>query len=277
MKSLVKLTFILLACTSISMTSFAQWTNSGSSLHTNDNVGINTSSPSAALDVIGIIKGTRTGGPATFILNRTDGKAVSVAASTTGGTFRFDATGKFKIQSQAAAGILAGNATNIVDVAVIESAPANSFFLKSSGYLGIGTKTPTERLHVIGNSRVTGKLQLGTADRPSNYTLSVDGKAICEEVFVELSSAWPDYVFQREYNLMPLSDLAQYIDKEGHLPKMPSASQIEAEGSHALGETQRLLLEKIEELTLYILELDKKNTVLSEELNNLKKNVGNSQ
>ncbi len=272
MKILLKLSFILLVCTS-SITSFAQWTNSGSNLHTNDNVGINTSSPSAALDVVGIVKGTRTGAPATFILDRTDGKAVSVAASTTGGTFRFDETGKFKIQKQPAAGILAGNATGIVDVATIENAPQHSLFLKSSGNLGLGTNNPSERLHVNGNSRISGKLRIGASSLPAGYHLSVDGKAICEEVFVELSSAWPDYVFQTDYKLMPLSDLAQYINKEGHLPKMPSAAQIEEEGSHSLGETQRLLLEKVEELTLYILELDKKNAALSEELNTLKKSL----
>ncbi len=103
----------------------------------------------------------------------------------------------------------------------------------------------------------TGGVTIGTNDLPTGYKLSVDGKIISEEVLVELSGAWPDYVFDKEYNLMPLSDLAQYIESNNHLPNIPSANVVESEGI-TLGAMQTLTIEKVEELTLYILQLEKR-------------------
>lgn len=97
---------------------------------------------------------------------------------------------------------------------------------------------------------------------PDNYLLALDGRMICEEVLVRLSQNWPDYVFEKDYDLMPLSDLEQFINQNGHLPNIPNAAEVEAEGGASVGETQRLLLEKIEELTLYVLQLQKEIEVL---------------
>ena len=65
--------------------------------------------------------------------------------------------------------------------------------------------------------------------------------------------AWPDYVFAKDYALPTLAALQQHINEKGHLPNIPSAVEIEANGLE-LGEMNKLLLEKIEELTLYILQ-----------------------
>lgn len=90
----------------------------------------------------------------------------------------------------------------------------------------------------------------------SAYKLTVSGKILCEEVKVKLRSAgWPDYVFHRNYKLRPLADLQTFIRQNNHLPNIPSAAQVEKEGI-AVGEMNKKLVEKVEELTLYILQME---------------------
>lgn len=97
----------------------------------------------------------------------------------------------------------------------------------------------------------------------AGYKLRVFGKIIGEEVRVQLKTAWPDYVFEKDYKKLSLVELEQFVSDNKHLPNIPSAKEIEKDGQH-LGEIQIKLLEKVEELTLYILELKK-------EIDNLKK------
>lgn len=99
----------------------------------------------------------------------------------------------------------------------------------------------------------TGDVGVGTGTVPSGYSLAVNGKIIAEEVKVQLQAQWPDYVFEKEYQLASLDELEKFIGEKGHLPNMPSANEVEANGIQ-VGEMNRLLLEKIEELTLYIME-----------------------
>jgi len=101
-----------------------------------------------------------------------------------------------------------------------------------------------------------GGVTIGTYNLPSGYRLAVDGKIASEEVLVQLSSNWPDYVFEEEYELLELNDLKSFIDRNNHLPGIPSADVVEEKGIE-LGEMQKMQMEKIEELTLYILELKK--------------------
>jgi hypothetical protein len=93
---------------------------------------------------------------------------------------------------------------------------------------------------------------------PPNYKLAVNGKIICEEVFVKLRSAWPDYVFKGDYKLMPINDLKKFIIINGHLPELKSQAQVENEKGFSLGDNQVILIKKIEELTLYIIEQEEK-------------------
>jgi hypothetical protein len=94
------------------------------------------------------------------------------------------------------------------------------------------------------------------APPPAGYKLAVNGKVICEEVEVILSEDWPDYVFEENYDLMPLPDVEAAIRAEGHLPGVPSAQEI-ADGGVALGAMQAKLMEKVEELTLHMIALNK--------------------
>lgn len=99
------------------------------------------------------------------------------------------------------------------------------------GNVGIGTDTPSERLSVNGNIRA-------------------------KEIKVEATN-WPDYVFHENYRLTPLSRIKSYIKANGHLPEIPSAKEVGDNGV-LLGEMNTLLLKKIEELTLYVIQLEER-------------------
>jgi len=100
----------------------------------------------------------------------------------------------------------------------------------------------------------SNQVGINTDYMPADYTLAVNGKIIAEEVRVQLRANWPDYVFEKDYELMPISELKKYIDENKHLPEVPSAEEINERGGQDLGEMDRLLLKKIEELSLYIIQ-----------------------
>ena len=101
-----------------------------------------------------------------------------------------------------------------------------------------------------------GNVSIGTSAVASGFKLSINGKAICEELKVQLSGNWPDYVFKKDYNLMTLPQLEQFIKANEHLPNIPKASEVEKSGIE-VGDMQKRMMEKIEELTLYIIDLQK--------------------
>ncbi len=87
-------------------------------------------------------------------------------------------------------------------------------------------------------------------------TLTVKGGIHAEEVKVDLTVPGPDYVFEKDYPLPSLEEVKAYIDEHKHLPEVPSAKEMEEEGVN-VGEMEMILLKKIEELTLYVIEQDK--------------------
>jgi len=103
--------------------------------------------------------------------------------------------------------------------------------IKSNGYVGIGTDNP-------------------------GSMLSVNGRIAAMEVLVKTDvTVWPDYVFDPKYNLLPLTDLEKFIAEHKHLPDVPGASELKEEMD--LHEMNLTLLKKVEELTLYVIELKK--------------------
>ncbi len=115
-----------------------------------------------------------------------------------------------------------------------------------------------------------GNVGIGTAliNNPNGYKLAVNGTIGAKEVRIENSTntwTWPDYVFESNYKLRSLSEVENYINVYKHLPEMPSASEVNANGI-GLAETQALLLKKIEELTLYMIDLQKHNELLEKKL-----------
>lgn len=125
-----------------------------------------------------------------------------------------------------------------------------------------------------GNVYITNELRIGSGAESgaTGYKVAIDGKMIAEEVRVQLSGDWPDYVFKDDYHLQSLSDVDKFIKNNGHLPGIPSAVQVEQSGQH-LGEIQIKLLEKIEELTLHLIALQKQNDALIIRVNDLEKNA----
>jgi len=131
------------------------------------------------------------------------------------------------------------------------------------GKVGVGVDLPTASFHVGGN------MMIGAGSPATGYALSINGKMVCEELKVQLDAAWPDYVFDSNYTLLPLEKLELSIKQNKHLPGIPSAAQIEKDGL-LIGDMQKRLLEKIEELTLYVIEISKENKDLKKEIDNLK-------
>ena len=119
------------------------------------------------------------------------------------------------------------------------------------------------------NGLTNGNVGIGT-QALSGYRLAVDGKIRTREVRVD-NDNWADYVFKPDYELPSLEEVKRHIDEKGHLINIPSAKEVHANGFE-LGEMNRLLLEKIEELTLYMIEQDKQQKALERELTKLEKN-----
>lgn len=125
---------------------------------------------------------------------------------------------------------------------------------------GIGTFSNTH-MRLFCNSRsdlfissATGNVGIGT-ENFGTYKLAVNGSVRSKEVVVE--TGWADYVFDRKYILKPLTEVEAFIKENKHLPGIPSAAEIQKNGL-ALGDTQKMMMEKIEELTLYMIEANKK-------------------
>jgi hypothetical protein len=112
----------------------------------------------------------------------------------------------------------------------------------------------------------SGNVGIGIAAPQSK--LAVNGDITAKKVKV-VTTGWPDYVFDQKYTLRPLPELEQYINNQQHLPEIPSAAEVEKNGID-VGDNQALLLKKIEELTLYVIELNKKVQQQQEEIARLK-------
>lgn len=103
----------------------------------------------------------------------------------------------------------------------------------------------------------------------ASYKLSVNGKIRAKEIVVETN--WPDYVFESGYDLLSYPEIEEHIEKFGHLPGVPSAETVINNGM-SMGATSRILLEKIEELTLLNIEMDKKVRSLNARLESFENN-----
>jgi hypothetical protein len=118
----------------------------------------------------------------------------------------------------------------------------------------------------------------GTLCTPTGYKLFVEQGILTEKVKVAVncSTAWADYVFANDYKLKPLSEVESFINENKHLPNVPSASELVKEGLD-LGKMQATQMEKIEELTLYLIEMKKEINALQNENQSLKVLVSQSK
>ncbi|MNQ88396.1 hypothetical protein D3C85_1036560 [compost metagenome] len=122
-----------------------------------------------------------------------------------------------------------------------------SYTTTGFGYVGIGTAIPDEKL-------------------------TVKGKIHTQEVRVDMLGALvPDYVFAEDYKLKSLQEVEDYIKENKHLPEIPSAKEIEKNGL-MLAEMNMNLLKKMEEMTLYMIEMKKENNEMKKDIQKLKQN-----
>ena len=118
----------------------------------------------------------------------------------------------------------------------------------------------------------SGEVAIGRSTVPSGYKMAIDGKLITEEVRVEASDTWPDYVFEEDYELPTLDEIQKHIEENGHLPNVPSAQEVQENGIE-VGAMNKLLLEKIEELTLYLIKLKEERNEDKMAIESLEKSI----
>ncbi len=139
-------------------------------------------------------------------------------------------------------------------------------------YAGTGVSSLREYMSITDDGNIYMGQNITDFNKGAGYKLRVQGKIIAEELRVQLTGTWPDYVFAKDYKLPSLESLEQYIANNQHLPNVPAAAEVEKSGI-AIGEMQTKMMEKIEELTLYILEMNKKNEGMATKMELMQKEI----
>jgi len=213
------------------------WTVLANNLYveSNRNVGIGTSTPTEPLDVVGNVKvsGNIYGG-------HNDWQSLKLFAGTNTGDGAYmllhsnsDQTGSIKL-----------------------------FSTGSNGRIEFHNQT-----NQVMSIRADNNVYIGSPD--SNSNLYVNGEINARLVRVKNDIPWWDGVFKPDYKLMSLDKLEKFVNKNHHLPDIPSGKQVNEDGLD-LAQTNALLLKKIEELTLYVIELKKENEEIKGEIDDLK-------
>jgi hypothetical protein len=237
-----KVCLMLVTVISLLQFSYAQWTTSGSNIYNSNtgNVGIGTTSPLSLLSV----------GSGSLADNNIPIQLSTSGTSTVKG-IGFNKNGAYGLYMGYDQGVVTTGgfirqiSTDPLSVIVNNTSTAMTFL--SNGHVGIGTTNP------------------GT------YLLAVNGNVHAQQVNVDLTG-WSDYVFKRSYVLRPLTEVQAYIDQNHHLPDMPSEQQVIKDGLN-LGEMNKLLMKKVEELTLYLIDDNKKSSAQQTELNQQKQKL----
>ena len=135
-----------------------------------------------------------------------------------------------------------------------------------NGYTGIGNEWPQATLDVNGSFKaITGGIGINPPPQPDSYKFWVDGGIAAREVKVT-AGKFPDFVFEKNYSILSLEKLEEFVTNEKHLPDVPSQSDIDKNNGINIGDFQTKLLQKIEEQTLYIISLQKQINELREEI-----------
>ena len=227
-------------------TSFvATFTNSGGGM-----VGIGTNNPTAQLHTTGAVRFAG--------LSNNTGTATNVLTSDANGNVGYTPISNLGSASSSIwAPITTGSATE---------------YNTNTGNILIGSTTDNgSKLQVTGTGYFSGNVGIGTT-APGPYQLAVEGIIGARKVKVTQANPWADYVFDSTYQLSPLPELEKFIQTNKHLPGVPSTKEVAKDGLD-LGDNQALLLKKIEELTLYVIDLNKKVETLNKENEELKKKM----
>ena len=245
----------------ISNTVDAQWTSGGGISWTNDNVGIGASDPGANESLL--IRRTSAGQAAIQEMTLEGFQGASLifrkARGTTalrtvpqvddimgglfgqvyhGSTWRPAATLRFFVDGPVSTG----------------STPGRIEFQTQP--VGSSTAASLQTRMIVDNQ---GRVAVGFTDmsKLGSSLFGVNGKLLAEEVEVKLFASWPDFVFQDNFDLMPLNELESFISTNRHLPGVPTEADVTENGVN-LGQMTGILLQKVEEMTLHIIDLNKR-------------------
>ncbi len=261
-------------------------------MHHGGNVGIGTNTPNYKLDVAGTINATSilvngaplTGGGSSQWA--TNGSNISYAAGNVGigiasPSEKLEVNGNLSVGLNAGAATGYGNRLNLRGVDDAASgdpmwlARYNTAANQTELRVNIGDDSSGDDAFTVGNFfhgdgqwktflKVINNGNVGIGITNPTQKLQVKGTVYSTEVKVDLAAGTgPDYVFEPTYDLKPLAEIETYIKENKHLPEVPSAKEMEKNGVQ-LGEMNMLLLKKIEELTLYILDQNKELEKLKE-------------
>ena len=143
-------------------------------------------------------------------------------------------------------------------------APAKETVFRSTGDVTFSQRVSIGNVSCQTQTACIGPLGI------NNLTLAVGGKIGAQSgvYVVQVGAAWPDYVFAPHYELASLPQVEQFIQANHHLPGLPSATEVQNDGVE-LVTMQAVLLKKVEELTLYVIGLQKQNEALQARVSNL--------
>lgn len=252
-------------------------------LSDNGNVGVGTKNPQAKLHIqdgtsqdANILLAS-TGTNKSVIQFRTNATNITVGSDN---VMRFNATSmQFNPSSQM---VVNGNfkVTGNIVLSGLSGATTKILTIGSNGQLStadipetadnLGNHTATQNLNLNGKKIVNGTAgtggifvstngDVGVNTNQPQAKLAVNGDVLAKEVRVSIASTnWPDYVFSSEYEMMSLGELEKYINEHRHLPGVPSAAEVDERGDIDLGAMNAILLQKIEEMTLRMIEMEKR-------------------
>jgi hypothetical protein len=245
-------------------------------------------SPSTELEVVGsnkVLRLTDTGSWVGMGLNAANGSRSTLY-------FQEAGTDKYEISWEGGSDYLKFYGDGVTDMVI-----------DSNGDVGIGVLSPDAQLHlaelsgegsravqigddialvdldgtfdtlgVYSTADSSGRIKFGSGgatvgSKAGSGAFRVDATLIAKEIYVQ-SDVWADFVFSEDYRLRPLGEVENYISEYGHLPDVPSVEEIVSGGIN-VAEMDKTLLQKIEELTLYTLEMKKENEALKARLDNL--------
>ncbi len=304
-----RLIFVTILFISISNYLFAQWTTNGTNIYNSNtgNVGIGTASPATTFDVNGAIavKGMNVN-DTRIISVPSDGTYVIASGSRIKGTYTISFEAANRVQTV----VLLANATqfdynsslsmlsntyynntvvmsnfryvfnsdNSVVYLLFDAANRNGGSSVTAHFEGTGAYVPAWG-GTLPSSPITagiypliinaGNVGIGKTN-PQNK-LDVNGTIHSKSVLIDLNG-WSDYVFKKEYRLPSLTEVKTYIDQHQHLPEIPSEREMVKNGLD-VSEMNKLLMKKVEELTLYLIEKDQQDEEKDKVLENMQKRI----
>jgi len=265
------LALALLFCIQAKAQLATPWILSGNAPGTTGYLGIAAGATNDALRIVSRSNDIlfQTGAtPATRMWIKPDGK-VGVGVSSPGTAYLMDMAGGLNLNNGIAA-----------DKALWVNGAEALFYNSTSKYFSWGYGADFNFFHdgmTIGFNSVTppapptkgliveGHVGIGMSNPDPSFALDVAGTIRACEVKVNLGGGWCDYVFDKDYKLMPLSEVSDFIAAHHHLPNIPPAREVDAQGLD-MGDMQLRMMEKIEEMTLYILQLKKENDELGKRI-----------